>query len=164
MVLYPLAHLPLGISELTYGVWDGASLHETAHVVAAGYAVGGRAGDVATVVKLARIALLAPIVLGLSVALRGRRAGRAKVSPVPWFLVAFVVFAAIHSAGVPSPAATKAIQWVDLGLLCVGMAGVGLQTSVGELRAAGLRPLAAATLQWLLLSGVTLALAAWLCP
>ena len=163
MLLYPFARGPLGLSQLVYGVWDGASLHETAHVVAAGFAVGDEAARVATVVKLARIALLAPIVLGLSWALRGRRTGPAKVSPVPWFLVAFVVFAAVHSTGWLSEAVTKRLQFVDLGLLCVGMAGVGLQTSVADLRAAGVRPLAAATLQWLLLSGLTLALALWLC-
>ena len=159
MVLYPLARGPLGLSELAYGVWDGASLHETAHVVAAGFAVGTEAGRVATVVKLARIALLAPIVVGLSWAMRGRDAGAAKVSPLPWFLVAFLVFAALHSTGALHPEATAWLQRVDLWLLCVGMAGVGLQTSVAELRAAGLRPLAAATLQWLLLSSLTLALA-----
>ena len=51
----------------------------------------------------------------------------------------------------------------DLGLLCVGMAGVGLQTGFSDLKDAGARPIAAGTLQWIFLAAVTLALATWMC-
>jgi uncharacterized integral membrane protein (TIGR00698 family) len=163
MLLDPVVGRALGLTDLVYGVWAGASLQETAHVVAAGHAVGPAALETATVVKLARIALLAPIVLGLGWALRGRRAGKADVAPVPWFLVVFVLFAALHSTGVLPPAVVAWLVRVDLWLLCLGMAGVGLQTAVADLRAAGVRPLAAATAQWVFLSGVSLALAVWLC-
>src|SRR5688572_16700021 len=61
IVAYPLLHRILGLDEFVYGVWDGASLHEMAQVVAAGFGVSDEAARVATVVKLARIALLAPV-------------------------------------------------------------------------------------------------------
>ena len=163
MVLYPVLSRGLGIDEFVYGVWDGASLHEMAHVVAAGFGVSEEAARVATVVKLARICLLAPIVLYLGWSLRGRHAGKARVAPVPWFLVMFVLFAALNSTGWLPASWVKAIVRADLGLLCMGMAGVGLQTGFSDLRAAGARPLVAATLQWLLLATLTFALAAWLC-
>lgn len=116
IVLYPLLGHALHMSDFVYGVWDGASLHEMAQVVAAGFGVSEQAAQVATVVKLARIALLAPVVLLLSWRMRRRHlaAGEAHVSPVPWFLVLFFVFAILNSAGVlPKPLA-EAIKIGDL--------------------------------------------------
>jgi uncharacterized integral membrane protein (TIGR00698 family) len=163
--LYPVCHVLLGTTEFVYGVWDGASLHEMAQVVAAGFGVSEEAARVATVVKLARIALLAPVILYLAWALRRRHqsAGHAAVSPVPWFLVLFVLFAAINSMGLLPTHWVAALRRADLLLLCVGMAGVGLQTGFADLRAAGLRPIAAGALQWAFLALVSLLLALWLC-
>ncbi len=165
IVLYPLIAHALHVPEFIYGVWDGASLHEMAQVVAAGFGVSDEAARVATVVKLARISLLAPVVLYLGWSLRHRhlQAGKAQVAPVPWFLVLFVLFAGVNSTGlVPAPW-PDVIRRADLWLLCVGMAGVGLQTGFSDLRAAGVRPIAAGALQWLFLAAVSFALAAWLC-
>jgi uncharacterized integral membrane protein (TIGR00698 family) len=168
IVLYPLAHRALGMTDFVYGVWDGASLHEMAQVVAAGFGVSDGAAQVATVVKLARISLLAPVVLYLGWSLSRRRAssherGRPRVAPVPWFLVLFVAFALLNSTGWFGPAALAAIRRADTWLLCVGMAGVGLRTSLGDLRAAGLRPLVAGSLQWIFLAATSYALAVAFC-
>jgi uncharacterized integral membrane protein (TIGR00698 family) len=165
IVIYPLLHGWLGISEFVYGVWDGASLHEMAQVVAAGFGVSEEAARVATVVKLARIALLAPVVFYLAWTLRRhhQKVGHAVVAPVPWFLVLFLVFAVVNSFGVIPTRWLEGVRRADLWLLCVGMAGVGLQTGFSDLRQAGVRPIAAATLQWIFLSVVSLALARWLC-
>lgn len=165
IVVYPVLHRVLGLSEFIYGVWDGASLHEMAQVVAAGFGVSDEAARVATVVKLARIALLAPVVLGLAWLLRRRHeaVGRAAVTPVPWFLVLFVVFAAIHSTGWLPKAWVDAIRRVDLWLLAVGMAAVGLQIGFADIRDAGWKPLLAGALQWAFLSVGSLLLARWLC-
>jgi uncharacterized integral membrane protein (TIGR00698 family) len=169
ILLYPLLYHALGpglgMTPFVYGVWNGASLHEMAQVVAAGFAVSDEAARVATVVKLARIALLAPAVLLLAAALRRRHEapGRAQVAPVPWFLVLFLVFALVHSLGVLPPAALAALRRGDLWLLCVGMAGVGLQTGFHDVRAAGVRPVLAGGLQWLFLGAVSYGLAVWLC-
>jgi uncharacterized membrane protein YadS len=101
--------------------------------------------------------------LGWSLRHRHLEAGKAKVAPVPWFLVLFVVFAAINSLGVIPPAWLDAIRRGDLWLLCVGMAGVGLQTGFSDLRDAGPRPIVTGTLQWVFLAGLSYVLAAWLC-
>ena len=165
IVIYPPLHGVLGISEFVYGVWDGASLHEMAQVVAAGFGVSEEAARVATVVKLARIALLAPVVFYLAWSLKRHHqtVGKAVVAPVPWFLVLFLVFALVNSTGVLPAPWLQVIRRADLWLLCVGMAGVGLQTGFSDLRQAGVRPVAAATLQWIFLAAVSLALAQWLC-
>lgn len=165
ILLYPALHHALGLPEFVYGVWDGASLHEMAQVVAAGFGVSDEAARVATVVKLARIALLAPVVLGLAWLLRRRQegVGRAVVAPVPWFLVLFVVFAAINSTGWIPASWSSVIRRVDLWLLAIGMAGVGLQIGLADIRSAGWKPLLAGTLQWAFLSVGSLLLARWLC-
>lgn len=160
IVLYPILGRLLGLSDFVFGVWDGASLHEMAQVVAAGFGMSDEAARVATVVKLARICLLAPVVFWLAWSLRQRHLaeGKARVSPVPWFLVMFVVFAAINSADLLSSGTVDLIRQADLWLLCVGMAGVGLHTGVRDIRAAGTAPLLAGLLQWLFLALLSLGL------
>jgi len=165
ILIYPPIQRVTGMSDFIYGVWDGASLHEMAQVVAAGFGVSDEAARVATVVKLARICLLAPVVVGLGWMLRRRHqaTGVARVSPVPWFLVLFVLFAILNSTGWLAKPALDWVRRADLWLLCVGMAGVGLETSLSDLRSAGLRPIAAGTLQWVVLAVVSYVLAVWLC-
>lgn len=161
IVLYPFLAGWLGMSDFFYGVWDGATLHEMAQVVAAGFGVSDEAARVATVVKLARICMLAPVVFWLAWSMRHHHeaAGKPRVSAVPWFLVMFVVFAAVNSSGLIPAAWLDRIRTADLWLLCLGMAGVGLQTGFQDLRKAGLRPIAAGAAQWVFLGITAYALA-----
>ncbi|MCK6456602.1 MAG: putative sulfate exporter family transporter [Phycisphaerae bacterium] len=168
IVVYPALARAIGMNEQVYAVWDGASLHEMAQVVAAGYGVSESAARTATVVKLARIALLAPIVIFLGWSLRraGREAGHAAVAPVPWFLVVFVLCSAVNSIpGLQQDPGAKhllhRIQVVDLWLLCIGMAGVGLQSGFSDLRASGVRPILVGLGQWVFLAALSLGMA-WL--
>ena len=186
IVIYPVIGRLLGMSEFVYGVWAGASLHEMAQVVAAGFGMSEEAARVATVVKLARITLLAPVVFWLAWSLRRKAAAAArgaiatgasgasggagatavpvaKVSPVPWFLVLFLVFALVNSLGVIPAPLLDLIRRGDLWLLCVGMAGVGLQTGFGDLRDAGWAPVLAGTAQWLFLAASSYGLAVAFC-
>lgn len=160
IVAYPYLGRWLGMNDFLFGLWDGASVHEMAQVVAAGASFSKRAVEVATVVKLTRICLLAPIVFGLAWWLRRRgRVGHAHVSLVPWFLVLFVVFAAINSSGLAHKPTLDALRDADLWLLCVGMAGVGLQTGFHDLRRAGFAPIAAGAVSWVFLAALSYGLA-----
>jgi uncharacterized integral membrane protein (TIGR00698 family) len=164
IVIYPPIGFALGLSDRVYGLWDGASLHEMAQVVAAAFGMSAEATRIATVTKLARIALLAPVVFYLAWTMRRHHevTGQARVPLVPWFLVMFVVFAGVNSLGVLPERALDLIRRADLWLLCVGMAGVGLQIGLRDLARVGWRPLAAGTAQWAMLAGLSLALALWL--
>lgn len=160
IIAYPWLGRAMTMNDFSFGLWNGATLHEMAQVVAAASGFSDAAKAVATVVKLARITLLAPVVFALAWWLGRRgRAGEAKVSPVPWFLVMFVVFAAVNSAAVLPAATLDAIRRADLWLLCVGMAGVGLQTGFHDLKAAGWAPIAAGAAQWAFLAVVALLMA-----
>lgn len=169
IVIYPIIGRALGMAKFLYGVWCGASLHETAQAVAAGAALG--ADTVATVVKLARIAMLAPIVFFLAWWMRKRgEDSEAKVAIVPWFLVLFVVFALINSStslGMSSPLVpadvVSKINDFNVWILCLGMAGVGLQTGFKDLKKAGVMALVVGFAQWIFLSLIAFALASVLC-
>lgn len=161
ILVYPLVAKLTGMPQFLYGVWDGASLHEMAQVVAAGSAVGDEALRVATVVKLARIAMLAPIVLFLAWTMRrhGEESGDAKVAPVPWFLVLFVVFVAINSFVRLPESVLGWLNGAGLWVLAIGMAGVGLQTGFSDVKEAGGRAVLVGLLQWLFLAALSFGLA-----
>jgi uncharacterized integral membrane protein (TIGR00698 family) len=163
IVIYPWIGRAAAMDTFRFGVWDGASLHEMAQVVAAASGFARESTAIATVVKLVRICLLAPVVFFLAWRMRALThstdAGRPQVSPVPWFLVVFVLFAAINSTGWLPKDWVQLIQRGDLWLLCVGMAGVGLQTSFHDLGRAGWGPIAAGVAQWIALAGISYGLA-----
>ena len=160
IVAYPWIGHAAGMSDFLYGVWDGASLHEMAQVVAAASGQSKGAVEVATVVKLVRICLLAPVVFWLAWRARVHGAdAQAKVSIVPWFLVVFVGFAALNSSGLLPKSVLDPVRRADLWLLCVGMAGVGLQTRFTDLGRAGWRPILVGVAQWVFLAVLAYGLA-----
>src|ERR1700752_69165 len=90
MFTYPLLSRPLHLDPHAYGLWSGASIHEIAQVVAAAFQNGQRAGEIGTMVKLARVMMLAPVVFALSLKARMAAHGapaRSARRPVPWFVL-----------------------------------------------------------------------------
>ncbi|MDG1500671.1 MAG: putative sulfate exporter family transporter [Planctomycetota bacterium] len=167
ILLFPELGWMIGLNNFDFGVWAGASLQETAQVVAAGDTYSPESKEVATVVKLVRICWLAPIVfyLGRQVAKRAKAespdAPDKSVPLVPWFLVMFGVFAVIRSMELVPESGTFSLtncKTVVKWMMCIGMAGVGLQTSILDLAKTGLRPIIVGALQWVVLGVVALTL------
>lgn len=158
MLLYPLAFSwgLLDFDPATYGLYAGASLHEVAHVVAAGRAVGPEAAANAVIVKMLRVMMLAPLLalVGLWLARRGGGKGEGKAA-FPWFAVGFLVCVAVNSAHVVPPALVAIINDLDLFALTMAMCALGLETSIDKVRAVGPRPfvLACCLALWLALGG-----------
>ncbi len=147
MVAYPLLAAFLELSDVRAGILLGATIHDVAQVVGAGYMISETAADSATVTKLMRVAMLVPVCLAiaawLSLAARSQTGTRRRVSlTLPLFLVAFVIFACANSAGiVPDDVvllASDASRWC----LVTAIAAIGIKTSVGELRSVGWRAIA----------------------
>lgn len=144
MVLLPwLASGPLALEPATAGAWAGGALQEVAQVTGAAGALPAGALAAAVVVKLVRVSMLAPAVLG--VALWRRRTADAPVEGrrpplVPRFLLGFVAAAAIGASGLLPAAAIDAGTWASSTLLLVGLLAVGTQIRPAVLRVAGLRP------------------------
>lgn len=156
MVAYPLAYPHLGLSEHAFGLLAGSTVHEVAQVVAVGEAVGGAAARAAVVEKMLRVMLLAPFLVLLSAC--AASAGPGRDGPlwrrvrVPWFAFAFIGASALHSLRVVPPPLVAALVWLGTLVLATAMAAMGLRTSLGSLRMAGLQPLKLAGLLFLLLT------------
>ncbi len=127
----PLVAGLLGLSDQDFGVVAGASVHEVGQVVAIGGAAGGLVLQVAVVIKLARVVLLAPLVIGLGVRKRvpARGGGVVTTAPrpplVPWFVTGFVVLVVVRALGVvPTPVVEVSTVVTNL-LLCAGMFALG---------------------------------------
>ena len=159
MVTYPLLTQWLGFDALTSGKFIGATIHDVAQVVGAGYSLSPEAGDAATITKLMRVAFLMPVLVVISLVMRGQLARQQvgekpgpKTPLLPWFTVAFVVLMLVNSTGwVPAlvqSAASDLSQW----FLVLAIAGVGLKTSLKDVTQLGWRPI-------LMLVLVTLSLA-----
>ncbi len=161
MFTYPVFAKLLGLSNLLYGVWAGASIHEVAQVVAAGYAVSDASGNVATVVKLSRVVLLAPIAMILGVIFSKKDAERLSIRsvPVPYFVLGFVAMIFVNSAGLIPGSISGLLIRVDDYLLAVAMAAMGLNTSFRDLKDVGLLPLYVGLAAWAFIAGITYLLA-----
>lgn len=158
MLVYPLLSPLLGLDPQAFGLWVGASIHEVAQVIGAGFQNGPEAGDTATVAKLARVAMLAPMVIALGFLMHRTVEGDARARPpVPWFVIAFAGIVAINSLiEVPADIRSTMAQ-ITTALLTMGLAAMGLQADVSEIRSRGLRPLMLATFSFLFIACFSLA-------
>lgn len=140
LALPPLA-VVLGLDAHEFGLWAGASIHEVAQVVGASFQAGPVAGETGTIAKLARVAMLAPLVLLLGVFLRGTSGDATARPPVPWFIFGFAGAVLLNSL-VELPLWTKPVIMLATSLLlALGLAGMGLKTEFSQIRALGARPL-----------------------
>jgi uncharacterized integral membrane protein (TIGR00698 family) len=175
VLLLPLVGTVLGLSDGVLGTWAGLSVNDTAQVVATGYAFSPPAGDIATVVKLTRNLAILPVLLGatwFAVRAAGPAAPDGAGSPlrlvaraVPWFVLGFVVFAALRSAGLLDGVGPTGGTLADLCstaatlLILVALAGVGLSTDIRAMLGVGSRPLRLGASIWVALVVLGLALA-----
>jgi uncharacterized integral membrane protein (TIGR00698 family) len=138
ILAYPPICAALGFDDRTTGIFLGASIHDVAQVVGAGYSVSNEAGNIALVVKLFRVVLLLPVVLSIGWFFSGEGgdAARAKV-PVPVFALMFVVFVLVNSSGI-LPAILKGALITASGWgLLLALAALGLNTSIGSIARVG---------------------------
>ena len=172
MSLYPVlfrSGMLDGLSMQGIAVYTGATLHEVAHVVGAGNAMDAAGGDVAaaaTITKMIRVILLAPVLLLMSFFLarkmQGQTSGGRKIT-IPWFAVNFLVVIGINSAlqsaaFIPQDiyaACVDIINDLDTFLLTMAMTALGAETSIAKFKQAGAKPflLAGGLYIWLLFGG-----------
>lgn len=164
MVVYPLVTQWLGFDAVMAGKFIGATIHDVAQVVGAGYSLSPEAGDAATITKLMRVAFLMPVLVGISFVVRSRVAVRpdsldANNSPktplLPWFTVVFVALMLFNSTGwVPSRVQAGASD-LSQAFLVLAIAGVGVKTSLKDVTQLGWRPVAMVFLVTLWLAFLT---------
>ncbi|MCC7543925.1 MAG: putative sulfate exporter family transporter, partial [Aquabacterium sp.] len=149
MVVYPLVTQWLGFDAVMAGKFIGATIHDVAQVVGAGYSLSPAAGDAATITKLMRVAFLMPVLVVISLVVRGRMVKRpdsadtgstAKTPLLPWFTVAFVALMLINSTGWVPMRVQAGASDLSQAFLVLAIAGVGVKTSLKEVTQLGWRP------------------------
>ena len=167
MFLLPVIAHVMGLSDKAFGVWAGLAIHQTPQVVAAGFAYSEQAGETATIVKLSRVCLLAPVVFVIGVIYarskaRRQQGGSAKqtnyLALFPKFVLGFLAIALLRTLGwlpdlsvhLPNAAGASAIdrnynvpqaaQWGANFFITMSMAGVGLETKFSDMKKTGFRP------------------------
>lgn len=140
MVLYPIAAHALSLSDLKAGFLLGASIHDVAQALGAGYSYSDAAGNIAAIVKLTRVALLAPVLAIVALFLRGD-ATRGKGPGIPWFVVGFFVLAGINSFGVIPAVIAHAAERIAGGLLAAAVTATAIRSPLSQLQQGGPGPL-----------------------
>lgn len=172
MFLYPIMWRAgwLALSPEQMGIYGGSTLHEVAHAVGAGNAMGDEVAKVTVIVKMIRVMMLVPVllVLGWWVASKGVKlpvseaaaAEKGKVA-VPWFAFWFLAVIGLNSLlewvfpGFGTSTANQVITYIDTFLLTMAMAALGTETSIDKFKKAGPKPflLAFFIYLWLLVGG-----------
>jgi len=158
IVLLPLLRNVLGLSDpQLFGSWVGASVHDVAQVIATSSTGGETAVHAATVVKLSRVVLLAPLVASVSIWVRrsssglvakANKADKKRVSVVPLFVVGFLVMIAVRTTGViPDNLLTK-LKTIEQVCLASALVGLGSDVRIARLIKVGGRPLLLALISW----------------
>lgn len=170
MFIYPVLYR-VGLFDLTpeqMGLYTGATLHEVAHVVGAGNAMGAEIADPAIIVKMIRVMLLAPVLVIMGFALaRGVKAVPAMATPVgspekrkitiPWFAFGFLLVIGINSL-LPKDLVwldtlVNGINQLDTFMLTMAMTALGAETSFDKFKKAGFKPFLLAFILYIWLMG-----------
>ncbi|WP_210211155.1 YeiH family protein [Pseudaminobacter arsenicus] len=134
MIAYPLVTSTLGLDHRATGVFLGGTIHDVAQVVGAGFSVSEETGETATLIKLIRVTMLAPVVLVFSLAFRNMQSGEADTSKrpplIPGFVVGFLVLAALNSFGLLPQMVVSTASDVSRWALLLGIAAVGMKTAL----------------------------------
>jgi len=142
MVIYPALVTLFELDNFSAGIFLGGTIHDVAQVVGAGYMVSPETGDVSTLVKLMRVAMLVPAVFLYSVIYRKANAGKgqSKMALLPGFLLFFILFVVINSLGIMPVSVVDGL--IDLSRWCLvaAIAALGIKTSFRKLAVVGWLP------------------------
>jgi uncharacterized membrane protein YadS len=188
VLVFPLLGHAFGLSQQSFGLFAGTAVNDTSSVVATATTYGTAATSHAVVVKLVRTLMIIPICLGLAT-LTARKQQRpvittapaaagapaspppaalasARMSPrraaklAPWFLIGFVLVAAVNSCGIIPAGAHSPLEHASVFLVSVALSAIGLSTNVVALRKAGARPLILGAVLWITVATASLGLQA----
>jgi uncharacterized integral membrane protein (TIGR00698 family) len=160
VLVFPAVGAGMHLSQSAFGLWAGTAINDTSSVVAASFAYGRAAGNAAVIVKLTRTTLIVPIVLFYGwrrlQRARGEERGIDWRAIVPWFVVWFLLAAALNSFGLIPAALQSPLQEIALFAIAVALAGVGLGTDIEKIRSAGWRPLLLGAILWIAIAASSL--------
>lgn len=136
ILLHPLLTTALALSDVSAGFVLGGSLHNVAQAIAAGFSVSDPAGEMATLVKMSRVALLAPFVMIVALMFRGAgdsEGGGRKLALPPVFLLGFLALMAASSAHLIPQSVETGLGYVSKACLLLAMTAIGLQIPIMDM-------------------------------
>lgn len=161
MIAYPIVLQSSGWDDVQAGLFLGATIHDVAQVVGAGYSISTEAGDAATLTKLLRVSMLVPVVLVLSVIVARGQEGGAKAR-LPTFLVGFVALVIINSLGlIPAPVQTV-VSDLSRWALVAAIAALGVKTMLGDVMKVGPKAMLLVVLETAWIAGLGAVIIFWL--
>ncbi len=159
MIAYPILVRALGMNDVAGGVFLGGTIHDVAQVVGAGFSISEQTGDTATLVKLFRVAMLAPIVLVASLIIRRfaeMDEGGQRPPILPGFVIGFLVLAAASSFGLIPPVVSDFLSQASRWLLLIAISAVGMKTNLKQVLSVGGAAIALIIVETLFIAGVIL--------
>lgn len=166
MIAYPILAEQAGLSPVEAGVFLGATIHDVAQVVGAGFSLSDETGEISTIVKLIRVAMLAPVIVLASFVIRrivGNRPADSDRAPlIPAFVIGFFALMLVNSLGwVPAVVSEVAGDLSGWALLCA-IAAVGVKTSLKDVLNVGPAAIGLLVAETIFIAGLVLAvLWAW---
>ena len=163
MILYPMIAQWLHLSPAQAGVFLGATIHDVAQVVGAGYSMSTETGDTATVVKLMRVAMLLPVIICAAMVTRMQGADPTGQRPplLPWFAVGFLILAGVNSTGWVPSVVQGGVNDLSRWCLVVAISALGMKTQLRELASVGIKPIVLMVGETVFLVALVLVLLRW---
>ena len=171
MFVYPVLYRNgvFDLNPLQMGIYTGSTVHEVAHVVGAGNAMGPEVSNSAIIVKMIRVMMLVPVLLVISFFMMraamksGEGSSRGKIN-MPWFAILFLVVIAFNSFDLLPAGLVDFINTFDTFLLTMAMTALGAETSIDKFRKAGFKPFVLAFILFIWLMGGGYCLAKYVVP
>ncbi len=158
MVLYPILTRALGFDDQTAGAFIGATVHDVAQVVGAGFSISEEAGETSTLVKLIRVSFLAPVVMVITLIFSRQSSEAEGRRPplVPGFVLGFLVLAGLNSIGLIPEAVGAVLARLSSWALLAAIAAVGMKTDLRNILKVGGGAITLIVAETLFLAGLAL--------
>jgi uncharacterized integral membrane protein (TIGR00698 family) len=145
MIVYPIIAGQLNMNDTEAGIFLGGTIHDVAQVVGAGYSVSEDAGDMATLTKLVRVAMLLPVVMIMMVIVKRAHSSvqdlDGEMPKLPVFLVGFVALMLLNSFVTLPEVVIDSGSQISRFFLVVSITAIGMKSNLGKLAEVGMLPI-----------------------
>ena len=171
MFIYPVMWRSdvTGLNQQEMGIYAGSTLHEVAHAVGAGDAMGRDIANTTVIVKMLRVICLAPVLLLMAIIIpkiriqNSAEKGKSKIT-VPWFAFGFLLVIGLNSLQIIPQFIVEFLKYIDTLFLTMAMTALGVETSFSKFKQAGIKPFVLAFLLFVWLVGGGFILSKYLVP
>ena len=144
MIFYPILANFLEMDYIAAGIFFGATIHDVAQVIGAGFTLSDETGDTATIIKLFRVTLLFPVVILISLLSYRYKSNNDfdnKPPPVPYFIIFFIIMVIINSLNLIPLNLQFYLNEISSWFLLIAISAVGTKTRLQSLRIIGFIPI-----------------------